>query len=104
MARTRAGTQRTLALAIIAAALVSTPAKAQAFRNYQCEGGAHFELAFLKNSKAGFVQLDGKSLQMPRFISITGARYRKGGVTIWIRGERATLRRSGKRIECKLQQ
>ena len=103
MTRTGARAGQALALAITAAAALSAPAQAQTFHRYACEGGAHFELAFVKDSKAAFVQLDGKSLQLPRFVSITGTRYRKGGVTIWIRGERATLRRAGKRVECKPQ-
>jgi len=46
------------------------------------------------------LQLDGKSVRLPQFVSVTGTRYRKDGITVWIKGDRATLRRAGKRIEC----
>ena len=41
--------------------------------------------------------------RLPQSVSITGTRYRKDGITVWTKGERATLRRAGKRIECKVQ-
>jgi membrane-bound inhibitor of C-type lysozyme len=91
---------KALALAILATAAPVAPAQAQKFFHYDCEGGAHFEL--MTDRKAVFVQLDGKALRIPRFVSITGTRYRRGDITIWIKGERATLRRAGKRIECKV--
>ena len=98
----RTGVNQTLALAIVAVAAQSAPARAQTYQNYECQGGAHFELALMPDTKSAYVQLDGKSLRLPRFASVTGTRYRKGDVTIWIKGERATLRRAGKRIECKI--
>jgi membrane-bound inhibitor of C-type lysozyme len=98
----RTDAMQALALAIVAVAAQSAPARAQTFQNYECQGGAHFELALMPDTKSSYVQLDGKSLRLPRVVSVTGTRYRKGDVTIWIKGERATLRRAGKRIECKI--
>jgi membrane-bound inhibitor of C-type lysozyme len=40
---------------------------------------------------------------LPNFVSITGARYRKAGVTFWFRGERATIRRGSARSERRRQ-
>ena len=93
---------RTIVLAAVAIAL-SAPAQAQTYVHYECEGGAHFELTLFPDDKAIFLQLDGKSLRLPQSVSITGTRYRKDGITVWTKGERATLRRAGKRIECKVQ-
>jgi membrane-bound inhibitor of C-type lysozyme len=87
---------------LIAGAL-SLPAGAQNYAHYECEGGASFELALFEGTKAAFLQVDGKSIRLPQFVSVTGTRYRKDGVTVWVNGERATLRRAGKRIECKVQ-
>ena len=98
----RATMLMSLSLAIVAVAAQSVPALAQNFQNYECQGGAHFELALMPDTKSSYVQLDGKSLRLPRVASVTGTRFRKGDVTIWIKGERATLRRAGKRIECKI--
>jgi membrane-bound inhibitor of C-type lysozyme len=90
--------------ALLSATVValSAPARAQSYRHYECEGGAHFELALFPDTKSVFLQLDGKSIRLPQFVSVTGTRYRKDGITVWVNGERATLRRAGKRIECKV--
>ena len=93
-----------VALALgMACAVVAVPAQAQSYFYYTCAGGAQFELAFFPDAKFAFLQLDGKSIQLPKTLSVTGTRYRKSGITVWIKGDRATLRRAGKRIECKVQ-
>jgi membrane-bound inhibitor of C-type lysozyme len=91
-----------LPLATVVAMALSAAARAQSYVHYECEGGAHFELTFFPDTKAAFLQLDGKSIRLPQSASITGTRYRKDGITVWVKGERATLRRAGKRIECKV--
>jgi membrane-bound inhibitor of C-type lysozyme len=92
-----------IAVAVAAAGWAVRSAQAQTYYHYTCRNGATFELALFPDRRAAFLQLDGKSLRLPRFISVTGTRYRKSGVTLWIKGERATLRRAGKRTECKRQ-
>ena len=92
-----------LPLATVVAMAPGAPARSQSYVHYECEGGAHFELTLFGDTKAAFLQLDGKSIRLPQSVSVTGTRYRKDGVTVWVKGERATLRRAGKRIECKVQ-
>lgn len=87
-------------LASLALAALAAPAQAQTYVHYECAGGTQFELTLFPDTKAAFLQLDGKALRLPKFVSITGTRYRKDGITVWVNGNRATLRRSGKRIEC----
>jgi membrane-bound inhibitor of C-type lysozyme len=96
MTMTRIGAVALTALA----AVLASPAHAQSFVHYECDGGSQFDLALFPDTKAAFLQLDGKSIRLPQFVSVTGTRYRKDGITVWIKGERATLRRAGKRIEC----
>lgn len=96
----RTGTR--LGLAALAMAQ-SVTAQAQTYVHYECQGGTSFELALFEGTKAAFLQVDGKSIRLPQFVSVTGTRYRKDGITVWTKGERATLRRAGKRIECKVQ-
>lgn len=91
------------ALSALAALALATPAHAQTYLRYECAGGAQFDVTLFPDTKAAFLQLDGKSLRLPQFISVTGTRYRKDGITFWIKGDRATLRRAGKRVECKAQ-
>jgi membrane-bound inhibitor of C-type lysozyme len=92
-----------LVLATLTAVSFVPPAQAQTYYHYVCRNGASFELALFPDTKAAFLQLDGKSIRLPRFVSVTGTRYRKDGITVWIRGDRATLRRAGKRTECTAQ-
>jgi membrane-bound inhibitor of C-type lysozyme len=92
----------TLALAFWVAGSIAV-AHAQNYMSYRCENGAQFEVTLFPDTKVAYVQLDGKSIALPKFVSITGARYRKSGITFWFRGQRATLRRAGVRTECKLQ-
>jgi membrane-bound inhibitor of C-type lysozyme len=97
----RAAAARALfAPALLALTMAPSPLQAQTYRAYECAGGTQFEIALFADNRAAFVQLDGKSLRLPRFVSVTGTRYRGGGITVWIKGSRATLRRAGKRIEC----
>ena len=91
---------RIAAAALAALAALAAPAGAQSFVHYECEGGSHFDLALFTDTKAAFLQLDGRSVRLPQFVSLTGTRYRKDGITVWVNGDRATLRRAGKRIEC----
>lgn len=67
---------------------------------YQCDGGLQVAAYFDRN--AAFLQLDGKSLKLPQRMSGSGARYAKGGVTFWIKGNTAMLTRTrgGPTVNC----
>lgn len=84
---------------LLVAALVggSSPAAAQKFFNYTCADGSQLTLAFITQSKSALVQLDGKSITLPQRLSASGARYAKSGVTFWIKGNEAQLKRPKKK-------
>jgi len=48
---------------------------------------------FRTKQRRAFLQLDGKSLTLPQRLSADGARYAKGGITFWIKGKGAQLKR-----------
>ncbi len=98
-----AAIRRVLAVLALGLSGLGGTAQAETYLSYRCENGAQFDVTLFPETKAAYVQLDGKSLMLPKFASITGTRYRKDGVTFWFRGERATLRRAGVRTECKQQ-
>lgn len=75
------------------AACHPSPAPAQTFLNYVCADGSQLVAAFVPQSKSAFVQLDGKAMTLPQRLSASGARYRKSGVTLWIKGGEAQLKR-----------
>ena len=56
----------------------------------------------MEKARAAYVQLDGKALILPRRLSASGARYKKSGVTFWIKGDQAQLKRPRKPwTQCK---
>lgn len=81
-----------LALVLLAGS-AATPSVAQTYLQYRCDDGAQLSVAFVDKSRSAYVQLDGKSISLPQRISASGARYAKGGVTFWIKGNEAQLKR-----------
>ena len=43
-----------------------TAAQAQTYYHYECRTARNFEVAFYPDTKAAFLQFDGKSLQLPK--------------------------------------
>ncbi len=97
---------RTIALVVAAVgwAAVATPTQAQTYYRYECADGASFEVGFYPETKAAFLQFDGKSLQLPKRFSLTSQRFSKNGIAFSMKaGGAATIRRAGKTSQCKLQ-
>lgn len=79
-----------------------SPSAAQTFLQYHCEDGAQLSVAFVEKDRRAFVQIDGKSITLPQRLSGSGARYAKSGVTFWIKGNDAQLKRpKSKWTQCK---
>ena len=84
-------TQAVLLLVMVAG--FALPASAQKFFNYACADGSQFTAAFVPQAKSAYLQLDGKAMTLPQRLSASGARYAKSGVTFWIKGNQAQLKR-----------
>jgi hypothetical protein len=81
----------------------ATAAQAQTYYHYECTDGANFEVAFYPETKAAYLQFDGKSLQLPKRFSLTSQRFAQNGVTLSMKsGGAATIRRAGKTSQCKV--
>jgi len=90
--------------AVLGLVLFSTSTQAQTFVAYTCADGSNISAAFYKGEKRMHMQLSGRSLVLPQRLSGSGARYAKGGVSFWIKGQEATLKRPKKQaILCKAQ-
>jgi hypothetical protein len=90
-------------LPIALTCIASTAAPAQTYYHYQCADGAAFEVALYPETKAAYLQIDGKSLQLPKRFSLTSQRFAQNGVTFSIKsGGTATIRRAGKTSQCKV--
>jgi len=94
-----------IAKALVCLALVIvcvSRSSAQTFVQYRCDDGAQFSAMFPEKERRAFLQLDGKPLSLPQRLSASGARYKKGGVTFWIKGNEAQLKRpKSKWTQCK---
>lgn len=90
-------------LAVAGLTLVAPPASAQTFATYQCRDGTTFVAAFFADTRTVALQLDGKAVTLPSRLSASGARYGKDGITLWIKGTNAMLRRAAKSTECSAQ-
>ena len=98
-------TMRTITFVAAVASWIAlvTSAQAQTYYHYDCADGASFEVALYPETKAAFLQVDGKSLQLPKRFSLTSQRFSQNGVTFSMKsGGVATIRRAGKTSQCKV--
>jgi membrane-bound inhibitor of C-type lysozyme len=73
------------ALCLLAVAAVPSAASAQSgFRTYRCADGAQFIVGFFQYDSRAHLQLDGKSLTLPKRVALSGSRYQGRGVTLKI--------------------
>ena len=87
-----------VALAVVAA----TAAQAQTYHHYECTDGAHFEVAFYPETKAAYLQIDGKSLILPKRFSLISQRFKQGGYSFAMRaGGKAIMKHGGKTSQCQ---
>ena len=91
-----------LTLAMLTAGAMS--AQAQTWYHYKCKDGATFEVAFYPQTKAAFLQFDGKSMQLPKRFSLTSQRFSKDGTVFRMKkGGQATIRRAGRTsVDCQV--
>ena len=74
--------------------LCATSAHAQViFVSYTCADGTPVSAAFYRGDNRMRLQFDGHSYALPQRLSASGARYAKSGVSFWIKGQEATLKR-----------
>jgi len=67
---------------------------AQTFLYYKCEDGTQFITMMMNESRSVHMQLDGRSYTLPRRLAHSGERFSKSGMSFWIRGDYALLKRS----------
>jgi membrane-bound inhibitor of C-type lysozyme len=85
--------QLTIVLLSTFAAGGVTSSGAQTFLTFHCADGTEFVTAFYRGRRSAYVQLDGKAMTLPPRISLSGARYSAGDITLRIKGNSATLTR-----------
>jgi membrane-bound lysozyme inhibitor of c-type lysozyme MliC len=92
-----------VAILTLAAFGFEAPARAQTYAHYECTDGANFEAAFYPETKFAFLQIDGKSLKLPKRLWPTGQRFSKSGVVLSLKSSgNATIKRSGRTSQCKV--
>jgi hypothetical protein len=82
---------------------VGAAAQAQTYHHYECNDGAHFEVAFYPETKAAYLQVDGKSIMLPKRFSLISQRFKQNGISLAMRsGGKAILKHSGKTSQCQV--
>ena len=91
-------------LPIALTCIAGTAVQAQTYYHYECADGAAFEVALYPEGKAAYLQVDGKSLQLPKRFSLTSQRFSKNGVTFSMKKNgAATIKRVGKTsVDCQV--
>ncbi len=90
-------------LPIALTCIAGTAVQAQTYYHYECADGAAFEVALYPEGKAAYLQVDGKSLQLPKRFSLTSQRFAQDGITFSMKsGGTATIRRAGRTSQCKV--
>ncbi|SHJ32882.1 Membrane-bound lysozyme-inhibitor of c-type lysozyme [Bradyrhizobium lablabi] len=74
------------------AAAGSSSAFAQTFQNYRCADGTQFIVGFFAYDRRAFLQIDGQAVTLNRRITLSGARYSGGGITLNITKTGTTVR------------
>src|ERR1700743_2862438 len=97
-------TMRIAAVALMLATITaSSPAGAQSFYHYQCDDGASFEVAFYPETKATYLQIDGKSMMLPKRFSLISQRFKQNSYSFAMRGEgKAIMKHGGKTSRCEV--
>ena len=89
--------------AVLAVAASAGAAQAQTFHNYQCSDGSHFEVAFYPQTKAAYLQIDGKSLVLPKRVSLISQRFKQSGYSFAMRaGGKAIMKHGGRTSQCQV--
>jgi len=92
---------KTLAVGLICVA--ATAAQAQTYHHYECTDGASFEVAFYPETKAAYLQIDGKSLVLPKRFSLISQRFKQNGYSFAMRaGGTAIMKHAGKTSQCSV--
>jgi hypothetical protein len=95
---------RTAMIGVLALGVLGFAASAQAqtYYHYECDDGAKFEVAFYPETKAAYLQVDGKSLMLPKRLSLISQRFKQNGISLAMRGGgKAILKHAGKTSQCQ---
>ncbi|WP_325614239.1 MliC family protein [Pseudorhodoplanes sp.] len=79
-----------LLLSFCAASVANAQA---AFTSYLCDDGTQVVSALYRGDKRIRLQFDGHAHTLPQRLAPFGARYSKNGVSFWVRGQDARLKR-----------
>jgi hypothetical protein len=89
-------------LAIAVASGFATLAQADTYHHYECTDGAHFDVVFQSDIKAAYLQIDGKSLVLPKRFSLISQRFKQGGYSFAMRsGGKAIMKHGGNTSDCQ---
>jgi len=78
-------------LAILLALCLHSSVLAQSRLDFECEGGEEFWASFPKGGGHATLHHEGRVIELHRSISASGEKVSLEGVTLWLKGDEATL-------------
>ena len=94
----------TIGALAIALACCATMARADTYYHYECTDGSRFDVVFQSDIKAAYLQIDGKSLVLPKRFSLISQRFKQSGYSFAMRGGgKAIMKHGGKTSQCQVQ-
>lgn len=91
------------AVAVAGVFVCAVAAQAQTYYHYECDDGSRFDVAFYPETKAAYLQIDGKSLALPKRFSLISQRFKQGGYSFAMRsGGKAIMKHGGKTSQCQV--
>jgi membrane-bound inhibitor of C-type lysozyme len=70
---------------------------AQTFQSYRCADGTNFIVGFFQYDTRAHLQIDGRPVTLSRRLTLSGARYSGGGVTLKIAKSGTTVSHARRR-------
>lgn len=82
---------------------LGSAAQAQTYYHYECDDGGKFEVALYAETKAAYLQIDGKSIMLPKRFSLISQRFKQSGYSLAMRaGGKAIMKHGGKTSQCQI--
>lgn len=79
------------------------PSHAQTKYHYECSDGSRFEVTFLPETQSAYLQIDGRSMLLPKRFSLISQRFKMDSYSFAMRADgKAIMKHGGKTSDCRI--
>ncbi len=77
--------------------------QAQTHHRYECSDDSRFDVTFYPETQSAYLQIDGKSMLLPKRFSLISQRFKKDGYSFAMRAQgKAIMKHGGKTSRCQV--